>query len=225
MGIWQIWQPRGAEAAWTLFFICWPVSDDNDCIAPEVKIPLCQHMWFWIAWSVEFCMRWWTGSRKTPNIAALSRDTALVGFIPFLRTLYLVQTTSANFVLGWQRIAIALLRNFEIERVNCCSCNACVFLPFENIVLVFVTCGHRLARVRQKCVNQRGSLKLRSTGRISQDRFRIWPWTDPLPSCGFVSAWRSGISDPAIPSSERSVQVVRDYDFKFQSALVSLLDV
>jgi len=26
--------------------------------APEVKIPPCQHTWFWMAWSVEFCMRW-----------------------------------------------------------------------------------------------------------------------------------------------------------------------
>jgi len=36
-------------------------------------------------------------------------------------------------------------------------------------------------------VNQRGFLKLRSTGRISQDRFSIWPSTDLLPSGGFVS--------------------------------------
>jgi len=57
--IWrQIWQPWGVEAACTLFFICLPVSDDNDSSAPEVKIPPCLHMWCWIAWSVEFCMRW-----------------------------------------------------------------------------------------------------------------------------------------------------------------------
>ena len=47
--------------------------------------------------------------------------------------------------------------------MNRCSRNACVFLPFENIVLVSVMCGYRLARVGQQCVNQRGSLKLRST--------------------------------------------------------------
>ena len=66
-----------------------------------------------------------------------------------------VQPTSASFVLGLQRISIALLRNFEIVRVNCCSRNACVFLPFENIVSVSVVCGYRLARSRvsQQCVN------------------------------------------------------------------------
>jgi len=61
-------------------------------------------------------------------------------------------------VLDLQRVAIALLGNFEIVRVNCCSRNACVFLPFENIDLVAVMCGYRLARVRQQCVNQRGPL-------------------------------------------------------------------
>ena len=76
----QIWQPWGAEAACTLFFIWWPVSDDNDSSAPGVKTSPCQHSWFWMAWSVEFCMRWKTGYRKTPNIATLNRDTALVGF-------------------------------------------------------------------------------------------------------------------------------------------------
>jgi len=25
------------------------VSDDNDSSAPEVKIPPCQHTWFWMA--------------------------------------------------------------------------------------------------------------------------------------------------------------------------------
>jgi len=54
----QIWQLWGAEAACTLFFICWPMSDDNDSSAPEVKTPPCHHTWFWMAWSVEFCMRW-----------------------------------------------------------------------------------------------------------------------------------------------------------------------
>jgi len=44
-------------------------------------------------------------------------------------------------------MAIALFRNFEIARVNCCNRNACVFLPFENIVLVSVMCGYRLARL------------------------------------------------------------------------------
>ena len=32
----QIWKPWGAQAACTLFLICWPVSDDNDSSAPEV---------------------------------------------------------------------------------------------------------------------------------------------------------------------------------------------
>ena len=50
----EIWQPWWAEAACTLFFICWPVSDDNDSSSPEVKIPPCQHTWFWMAWLVEF---------------------------------------------------------------------------------------------------------------------------------------------------------------------------
>ena len=59
--------------------------------------------------------------------------------------------------------------------MNCCNRNAYVFLPFENIVLVSVMCGYRLAGVRQQCVNQRGSLKLHSTGRISQDQLSIWP--------------------------------------------------
>ena len=59
--------------------------------------------------------------------------------------------------------------------MDSCSRNASVFLPFENIVLVSVICGYRLARVRQQCVNQRGYIKLRSTGRISPDRFSIWP--------------------------------------------------
>jgi len=36
---------------------------------------------------------------------------------------------------------MALLRNVEIVRVNCCSRSACVFLPFENIVLVSVMCA------------------------------------------------------------------------------------
>jgi len=40
----------------------------------EVKFPPCEHTWFWTAWSVEFCISWLTGSRKTPNIATLIRD-------------------------------------------------------------------------------------------------------------------------------------------------------
>jgi len=54
----QIWQPCGTEAACTLFFICWPVSGDNDSSDPKVKILPCQHTRLWMAWSVEFCMRW-----------------------------------------------------------------------------------------------------------------------------------------------------------------------
>ena len=53
----QIWQPWGAEAACTLSFAGVSVCDDNGSSAPEVKIPPCQHTWFWMAWSVEFCMR------------------------------------------------------------------------------------------------------------------------------------------------------------------------
>jgi len=39
--IWRqaIWQPWPAEAACTLFFFCWPVSDDNNSSAPEVINP------------------------------------------------------------------------------------------------------------------------------------------------------------------------------------------
>ena len=44
----------------------------------------------------------------------------------------------------------------------------------RDIVLVFVMCGYRPVRTRQQCVNQRDSLKLLSTGRISQDWFSIW---------------------------------------------------
>jgi len=61
---------------------------------------------------------------------------------------------SASFVLGLQQVATAVLRNFEIVRVNCCSRNACVFPPFENIVYISVMCGYRPARVRQQSVNQ-----------------------------------------------------------------------
>ena len=69
-----------------------------------------------------------------------------------------VQPTSASFVLGLQRIAIALLRNFEIGHVNCCSGNACVFLPFENIGLVAVMCGYRLLSVNIKMNNFVGNI-------------------------------------------------------------------
>ena len=73
-------------------FICWPVSDGNNSSASEAKIPPCQHTWFWMAWSFGLCMPWYTGSRKTPNIATLIRDTALIGFNPPLRALYLVHS-------------------------------------------------------------------------------------------------------------------------------------
>jgi len=39
------------------FHLFSPVSDDNGSSAPEVEIPPRQHTWFWMAWSVEFCMR------------------------------------------------------------------------------------------------------------------------------------------------------------------------
>ena len=128
-----------------------------------------------------------------------------------------VQPTSASFALGLQRIATALLRNFEIGHVNCCSRNACVFLPLENIVYVSVMCGYRLVRVRQQCMNQRGSLKLPSTGGFLRIGSVFGRRLICCPAAGskvsVESVWRSGISDPAITSSEKSLQVVRECGF------------
>jgi len=121
---------------------------------------------------------------------------------------------SASFVLGLQQVATAVLRNFEIVRVNCCSRNACVFPPFENIVYVSVMCGYRPARVRQQSVNQTGSLNCAKQvgflriGSVFGCRQIRCPAAGSWVSA--ESAWPSGISDPAIASSEKSLQVVRE---------------
>jgi len=116
---------------------------------------------------------------------------------------------AASFVLGLQLIAIALLRNFEIVRVNCCSRNVCVFMPFENIVFVSVMCGYRLARVRQQSVNQRGSLNCAQQLGFLRIGWVFGRRQIRCPAAG--SAWRSGISDPAMASSEESLQAVREF--------------
>jgi len=75
-------------------------------------------------------------------------------------------------------------------------------------------CGYRPARVTQQSVNQTGSLNCAKQAGFLRIGSIFGRRQIRCPAAGSwvsaESAWRSGISDPAIASSEKSLQVVRE---------------